>query len=167
MVSGASALPIFCFFIDFINLFRTMRFSGGGEVFIPLLAFRRTTEKSIFVRNPPGIHGEGGGYFVVFVFCLPPMRSPTAMTINVYSKPGCGKCAAAKSKLEMMGLEYTERNLEYYVSLHDGWRQDGSADVMAAHTLMDTLPIFQLNGEFHDYPSAMRKLKDTRVAVRV
>ncbi len=88
------------------------------------------------------------------------------MTINVYSKPGCGKCAAAKSKLEMMGLHYTERNLEYYVSLHDGWRQDGSADVMAAHTLLDTLPILQLNDEFHDYPSAMRKLKNTRVAPR-
>ena len=83
------------------------------------------------------------------------------MTINVYSKPGCGKCAAAKSKLDMMGLEYTERNLEYYVSLHDSWRQDGSADVMAAHTMLDTLPIFQLNGEFHDYPTAMRKLKST------
>ncbi len=82
------------------------------------------------------------------------------MTIDVYSKPGCGKCNAAKSKLEMMGLAYNEHNIERYVKLHDGWRNDGSADVMAAHTMMDTLPLFKLNGEFHDYPTAMRKLKD-------
>lgn len=85
------------------------------------------------------------------------------MTIHVYSKPGCGKCDAAKSKLKMMGLNYTEHNLEYYINLHDDWRNDGSADVMAAHTMLDTLPIFRLNDEFHDYPTAMRMLKDTRV----
>ncbi|MDR1535527.1 MAG: glutaredoxin [Planctomycetota bacterium] len=84
------------------------------------------------------------------------------MTIEVYSKPGCGKCAAAKSKLNLMGLDYAEHNLEYHVKLHEGWRLDGSADVMAAHTLLDTLPIFRLDGEFCDYPTAMRKLKDLR-----
>lgn len=88
------------------------------------------------------------------------------MTIHVYSKPGCGKCDAAKSKLKLMGLTFTEHNLEYYVSHHEGWRTDGSADVMAAHTMLDTLPIFRLNDEFHDYPTAMRKLKDTQVMAR-
>ncbi len=83
------------------------------------------------------------------------------MTIHVYSKPGCGKCESAKKKLKMMGLNYTEHNLEYYVSLHDGWREDGSAEVMAAHTMLDSMPIFRLNDEFHDYPTAMRKLKDS------
>lgn len=83
------------------------------------------------------------------------------MTIDVFSKPGCGKCDAAKNKLKMMGLDFNEHNLEYYVNLHEGWRHDGSADVMAAHTMLDTLPIFRLDDEFHDYPTAMRKLKDT------
>lgn len=85
------------------------------------------------------------------------------MTIQVYSKHGCGKCDAAKSKLRMMGLPFTEHDLEYHTSLHDGWRNDGSIDVMAAHTMMDTLPIFRVDGEFHDYPSAMRVLKDAVV----
>ncbi|MDR2390457.1 MAG: glutaredoxin [Planctomycetota bacterium] len=84
------------------------------------------------------------------------------MNIKVYSKPGCGKCAAAKSKLQLMGFDYTEHDLAYHITLHDGWRQDGSADVMAAHTMLDTLPIFRLDDEFHDYPSAMRKLKDVK-----
>lgn len=86
------------------------------------------------------------------------------MTIQVYSKPGCGKCTAAKNKLEMMGLMFTEHNLEYHVTVHEGWRQDGSADVMAAHTMLDTLPIIRVNGEFHDYPSAMKKLKTVALA---
>lgn len=81
------------------------------------------------------------------------------MTIHVYSKPGCGKCEAAKNKLKIMGLDYTEHDLEYHVSFHDGWRNDGSADIMAAHSLMDTLPMFQVDGGFFDYPSAMRVIK--------
>lgn len=87
------------------------------------------------------------------------------MTIHVYSKPGCGKCDAAKKKLALMGFDYTEHDLEYHVSLHDGWRQDGSTDVMAAHHIMDTLPLFKLNEKFHDYPSAMRVLKERALAV--
>ena len=81
------------------------------------------------------------------------------MTIEVYSKPGCGKCEAAKKKLGIMGLEYTEHNLEYHVTWHDGWRHDGSADVMTAHNLLDTMPLFRVNGVFHDYPNAMRCIK--------
>lgn len=81
------------------------------------------------------------------------------MTIDVYSKPGCGKCEAAKKKLKIMGLDYQEHSLEYHVSLHDGWRHDGSADVLAAHHMMDTLPLFRVNGQFHDYPTAMRVIK--------
>ncbi len=83
------------------------------------------------------------------------------MTIQVYSKRGCGKCDAAKSKLKLMGLPFTEHDLEYHINLHEGWRQDGSADIMAAHTMLDTLPIFRVNDEFHDYPSAMRKIKSS------
>ena len=86
------------------------------------------------------------------------------VTIRVYSKDGCGKCEAAKDKLKRMGLEYQEHDLEYHVAHHEGWREDGSVAVMAAHSLMDTLPLIQLGEDFHDYPSAMRKLKEMRRA---
>ncbi len=86
------------------------------------------------------------------------------MTIEVFSKPGCGICEAAKSKLKIMGFDYVEHNLEYHITHHEGWRQDGSADVMTAHSMLDTMPIFRVNGHFHDYPTAMRLLKShTRV----
>jgi len=84
------------------------------------------------------------------------------MTIRIYSKEGCGKCEAAKDKLRRLGYDYQEHDLEYHVGPHDGWREDGSVEVMAAHTLMDTLPLIQVDGDFHDYPSAMRKLKGMR-----
>ncbi len=84
------------------------------------------------------------------------------MTIHIFSKDGCGKCEAAKDKLKKMGFDYKEHNLEYHVEHHEGWRDDGSVDVMAAHSLMDTLPLFQVNDDFLDYPSAMRKLKKTK-----
>lgn len=81
------------------------------------------------------------------------------MTIQVYSKPGCGKCEAAKDKLRRMGFEYNEHNLSYHIQHHEEWREDGSVEVMAAHTLLDTLPIFKVDNEFYDYPGAMRELK--------
>lgn len=84
------------------------------------------------------------------------------MTIQVYSKPGCGKCDAAKDKLQKMGFGYEEHSLEYHVEHHDGWRNDGSVAVMAAHSMLDTLPLIQVNDEFHDYPSAMRTLKQMK-----
>jgi glutaredoxin len=82
------------------------------------------------------------------------------IAIEVYSKPGCGKCKAAKDKLNRLGLAYTEHNIELYISHHEGWRQDGSADVMTAHTILDTLPLIRINGSFHNYPEAMGILKN-------
>ena len=81
------------------------------------------------------------------------------MVVQIYSKPGCGKCEAAKDKLNKLGIDYEERSLEYHISHHDGWREDGSVEAMAAHTLLDTLPLFRVGEDFHDYPGAMRTLK--------
>ncbi len=84
------------------------------------------------------------------------------MVIQIYSKAGCGKCEAAKDKLRKLGFRYEERDLEYHISPHEGWRDDGSVDAMAAHTLLDTLPLIRIEDQFHDYPSAMRTLKSLR-----
>jgi len=81
------------------------------------------------------------------------------MSIRIYSKPGCGKCQAAKEKLKIMGLSYEEHDLGYHTQPHEGWREDGSVAVMAAHTMLDTLPIIQIENDFHDYPGAMKAIK--------
>lgn len=82
-----------------------------------------------------------------------------SMRIIIYGKTGCGKCEAAKSKLEKMGVEYEYRLLEDAIKHHDGWRDDGSVGVMAAHSLMDTMPLIQIGEMFLDYPAAMNALK--------
>ncbi len=87
------------------------------------------------------------------------------MVIQVFSKPGCGRCTAAKDKLRKMGYAYEELDLETHVRHHDGWREDASVELMAAHTLMDTMPIIRVNEEYLDYPSAMRRLKAMRSTV--
>jgi glutaredoxin len=81
------------------------------------------------------------------------------MTVQVYGKAGCGKCEAAKDKLRRLGIRYEEHNLAYHVAHHENWRQDGSVDVMAAHALLDTMPLIKIGEEITDYPNAMKKLK--------
>lgn len=87
------------------------------------------------------------------------------MTIDVYGKAGCGKCEAAKDKLRRLGYDYKEHNLAYHIEHHENWRDDGSVDVMAAHTLLDTMPLLRVEQEVVDYPNAMRILKTTTPAV--
>jgi len=79
--------------------------------------------------------------------------------VKVYGKPGCGLCEAAKDKLQKMGLKYEALNLGDFTELHDGWREDNSCEVLAAYMLIDKMPIVEINGQYMDYPSAMRQLK--------
>lgn len=81
------------------------------------------------------------------------------MTIEVYGKKGCGKCEAAKDKLRRMGIDFREFDLAQFITPHAEWRTDGSVDLMAAHTLLDTLPLLKVGDEITDYKGAMRLLK--------
>lgn len=84
--------------------------------------------------------------------------------IRIFSKPGCGKCEAAKEKCERLGVAFTVCSLEHAVTWHEEWRTDGSVEVLAAHSMLSTLPLIEIDGTFHDYPSAMRELKKRRGA---
>jgi glutaredoxin len=86
--------------------------------------------------------------------------------IKVYGKPGCGLCSAAKEKLSMLGLEYQSLNLAGYTEFHEGWRNDRSCEILAAYRLIDKMPVVEIDGGFHDYPSAMRLLKDRMQRVK-
>lgn len=84
------------------------------------------------------------------------------MKINIYSKPGCGKCEAAKDKLRKMGFDYREHNLAYHIAHHDGWRNDGSIDVLAAHADLDDMPLIGIDNMIYSYSGAMKILKNER-----
>jgi glutaredoxin len=81
------------------------------------------------------------------------------MRIVILGKSGCGKCAAAKEKLERMGLAYT------YVALDNpnGWRKQGAAKALADAAMagMDISrpPVVVVDDEAYDYSAAMKILK--------
>ncbi|MBN1257527.1 MAG: glutaredoxin [Planctomycetes bacterium] len=84
------------------------------------------------------------------------------MKVHVYSKEGCGICTAAKEKLQRMGYDYEEHNLQYHVEFHEGWEKDGSIEILAAHSQINTMPLIRVGNEFLDYAAAMKTLKSLR-----
>jgi len=88
------------------------------------------------------------------------------MKIRFYSRPGCGKCESAKQKIKLLGFEYEEHTLEYHITLHDGWRKDGTTELMAYLAYKGDpkvqLPTIQIDEKYFDYPGAMRELKKLR-----
>ena len=86
------------------------------------------------------------------------------MTINIYGKEGCKLCEAAKQKLALLGKVYVEHNLEWHITLHEGWREDGSVPLQAfcQHVADDhiPMPIIEIDGKHYTYSQAMRKLKN-------
>lgn len=83
------------------------------------------------------------------------------LRVQVYGKEGCRLCDAAKEKLLLMGVSFTTHELGQYIEHHEGWREDESVDLLAAYSMMDgTMPLIRIGGEYHDYPSAIRRLKE-------
>lgn len=80
--------------------------------------------------------------------------------IIVYGRETCKLCKAACEKLELLGLEFEKREIDPLLALHDGWRTDGSVEVLAAYHANDGhLPVVMIDKVFLDYTKAMRKLK--------
>lgn len=79
----------------------------------------------------------------------------------VYSLPNCGKCNAAKEKLDIFHIDHEEKPYQHYVTYHGGWRDDGSIDVVAARCFYGetAVPLIEHDGKFYDYPGFMKKLK--------
>ena len=83
--------------------------------------------------------------------------------IVVYGKEGCGKCEAAKEKLRRLGIDYEARDAAEAMALHEGWREDGTADLRAASEAFDgDLPLLRVGGVVYDYAGAMRAIKHRR-----
>ncbi|MEN6550182.1 MAG: glutaredoxin domain-containing protein [Armatimonadia bacterium] len=88
------------------------------------------------------------------------MRSTKSGEITLFGKKNCGLCTAAKDKLRLMGLPFEFVDIGPLVEHHDGWRNDGSVEALAASTMFEGhLPIFKIAGRFYSYPEAMRLLK--------
>lgn len=81
------------------------------------------------------------------------------MTVDIYSKPNCGICKSAKQKLDLLKVAYVEHDVTYHTTLHPGWRDDGSTDVLAAYALYGSLPLIRVDGTVLDYTGAIKALR--------
>ncbi|MFH0910509.1 MAG: glutaredoxin [Planctomycetota bacterium] len=88
------------------------------------------------------------------------------MVVHVYGQAGCDFCRRAKDKIQLLGFDYEEHDLQQVIQFHEGWREDGSIEVLAAHSEINTLPLIRVGEKFMDYTAAMKELKQLRRACR-
>lgn len=81
------------------------------------------------------------------------------MDITIISKEGCKKCNAAKKKMNDFNIKFIERDIYSIQALHDNWRNDDTAEIMAHYYMYDTLPVFKIDGRYMSYPDAIKELK--------
>ncbi len=81
------------------------------------------------------------------------------MVVHVYGKPGCEFCVRAKDKLRRLGVPYEDHDIREFTAYHEGWREDGSVDVLAAYSEMNRLPLIRVGEKIMDYTAAMKALK--------
>jgi len=88
--------------------------------------------------------------------------------VRVYGRSGCGKCTSLKEKLELLGVSFESRDVDVFMDGHEGWRTDGSVDLMTHICTIETkdmvdghipIPIVEMDGEFYAYSQAIKELK--------
>lgn len=85
----------------------------------------------------------------------------------IFSKENCGVCQSAKDKLQRLGIEYEELDIEYFTDVHEGWRDDGTVDVLACHAWLGMkIPMIMIDGSPYDYPGAIARLKNAATKAR-
>ncbi|MBM4045054.1 MAG: hypothetical protein FJ279_08070 [Planctomycetes bacterium] len=78
----------------------------------------------------------------------------------LYGKDDCAECREARAALEALGVAHEFRSIEDMLKADDGWRHNGSLDLLAA--LCDSngqLPIVELDGVYCTFREALEKLK--------
>lgn len=80
-------------------------------------------------------------------------------TVRIYSKPGCGKCEAAKQKMLSMDVSHTSIDVSDIERIWTQNKQIATDAKSAVEMYTGHVPIFEINGKLYDYPGAMKCLK--------
>lgn len=97
------------------------------------------------------------------------------MQVRVYGRKGCGSCDRTKQKLNEMGVRYESRDIDRYSQVHEGWRTDGSVELLVHLQFVDmeklvgghvALPIIEIDGTFYDKKGAMIEFKHRGFNIR-
>lgn len=90
------------------------------------------------------------------------------MKVALYGKEGCTLCEGAKDKLKRLGVEYEYHDLQATVALHDGWQEDGSADVLAGWAFIDNhVPLIMIDGLPYRYEQFVIVIREKQRALEV
>jgi len=83
--------------------------------------------------------------------------------VKIFGKEGCNRCETAKQHLGDMGIKYEYHTLQHHTQLHDGWREDGSVELMAYVCTQhpdQVLPVIHIGGAYVNYAQGMRRAKE-------
>ncbi|MBM4086018.1 MAG: hypothetical protein FJ272_14635 [Planctomycetes bacterium] len=87
------------------------------------------------------------------------MIDPTPELI-LLGKPDCSDCIEARRILDDLGVPYTFRVIDDLLHAHEGWRGEGSWDVLVAYSMNDNrLPIVKFNDVYFGFREALAKLR--------
>lgn len=81
------------------------------------------------------------------------------MNITVYSGENCPRCQRVKVMLELAGHVVADVSAAMMAEVHEGWRDDGSTDLLAWRTLQpddvgNQLPILKVADRFFGFKDA-------------
>ncbi len=81
--------------------------------------------------------------------------------VHVYGFENCDKCERSKDKLKILGVKYQDHLLGDYTTFHDGWRDDFSVELTAAHEVFGhaSIPLIRIGSDVMESPMAMKRIK--------
>jgi hypothetical protein len=84
--------------------------------------------------------------------------------IDIYGRDTCDVCNRFKKRVSDMGFKYNSHNIDEKINHHEGWKTDGSIEVLAAmHCINDShLPVAKIDGKFMNFSSSINFLKGVK-----
>lgn len=84
--------------------------------------------------------------------------------IDIYGRETCDVCKRFKKRVSDMGFEYNSHNIDEKINHHDGWKNDGSVEILAAmHSINDGYPpVTKIDGKFMSFSASINFLKGVK-----
>lgn len=86
------------------------------------------------------------------------------LKIDIWGRDNCDVCKRFIKRVMDMGFSYILHNIDHYIVLHDGWRNDQSVEVLAAmHCLGNSYPpVVAIDSKFMTFAGALNFLKGVK-----
>jgi hypothetical protein len=84
--------------------------------------------------------------------------------IVIWGRDKCGICDRFIKRVVDMGFQCVKHNIDNYITLHDGWRNDQSVEILVAmHCYGNGYPpVVKINEKFMTFSGAINFLKGVK-----